>query len=76
MQGRQIQCDASREAFVTSRESQAVASTLSRAAIFLVAFINEGEGDLNAVRTMCGDLPGFVRAVGFRDQTSLSEKKS
>lgn len=48
-------------------ESQAVASKLSRAAIFLVATVNDGEANLNAVRTMCGDLAGFVRAVGFRD---------
>ncbi|HVX31240.1 MAG TPA: Dyp-type peroxidase [Nitrolancea sp.] len=48
-------------------ESQAVASKLSRAAIFLVATLNEGEDGLNAVRAMCGDLAGFVRAVGFRD---------
>lgn len=48
-------------------ESQAVASKLSRAAIFLVATLNEGEDSLNAVRAMCGDLAGFVRAVGFRD---------
>ena len=48
-------------------ESQAVASRLSRAAIFLVATLNEGEDSLNAVRAMCGDLAGFVRAVGFRD---------
>jgi putative iron-dependent peroxidase len=48
-------------------ESQAVASKLSRAAIFLVATLNDGETSLNAVRAMCGDLAGFVRAVGFRD---------
>jgi putative iron-dependent peroxidase len=48
-------------------ESQAVASRLSRSAIFLVATLNEGDDSLNAVRTMCGDLAGFVRAVGFRD---------
>ena len=48
-------------------ESQAVASKLSRAAIFLVAALNEGEAGLDAVRAMCGDLAGFVRAVGFRD---------
>ena len=48
-------------------ESQAVASKLSRAAIFLVATLNDGETNLNSVRTMCGDLAGFVRAVGFRD---------
>jgi putative iron-dependent peroxidase len=49
-------------------ESQAtVASKLSRAAIFLVATLNKGEDSLAAVRAMCGDLAGFVRAVGFRD---------
>ena len=48
-------------------ESQAVASKLSRTAIFLVATLNEGDDSLDAVRAMCGDLAGFVRAVGFRD---------
>jgi putative iron-dependent peroxidase len=48
-------------------ESQAVASQLSRAAIFLVAVMNDGEDNLNSVRALCHDLPGFVRAVGFRD---------
>lgn len=48
-------------------ESQAVTSKLSRAAIFLVATLADGEESLNAVRAMCGNLPGFVRAVGFRD---------
>lgn len=48
-------------------ESQAVASKLSRAAIFLVATLSEDEDSLAAVRAMCGDLAGFVRAVGFRD---------
>ena len=48
-------------------ESQAVASRLSRSAIFLVATLNEGQDNLDAVRAMCGDLAGFVRAVGFRD---------
>jgi putative iron-dependent peroxidase len=48
-------------------ESQAVASKLSRAAIFLVATLNDGKTNLDAVRAMCGDLAGFVRAVGFRD---------
>jgi putative iron-dependent peroxidase len=48
-------------------ESQAVASRLSRAAIFLVATLNDGKASLDAVRAMCGDLAGFVRAVGFRD---------
>jgi putative iron-dependent peroxidase len=48
-------------------ESQAVASKLSRAAVFLVATLNDGEDSPRAVREMCGDLAGFVRAVGFRD---------
>lgn len=48
-------------------ESQAVASKLSRAAIFLVATLNNDKDSLNAVRAMCCDLAGFVRAVGFRD---------
>jgi putative iron-dependent peroxidase len=48
-------------------ESQAVESKLSRAAIFLVATLNDGKASLNAVRAMCGDLAGFARAVGFRD---------
>ena len=47
-----------------SVESQAVASKLSRAAIFLVATLNEGETNLNAVRAMCGDLAGFVGDFG------------
>jgi porphyrinogen peroxidase len=54
------------EWFVTI-ESQAVASKLSRTAIFLVATLNDDNDSLNAVRVMCGDLAGFVRAVGFRD---------
>lgn len=52
---------------MTFNESQAVASKLSRAAIFLVATLNEGETSVKAVRAMCEDLAGFVRAVGFRD---------
>jgi len=48
-------------------ESQAVASKLSRAAVFLVAMLDQDEDSLNAVRAMAGDLAGFVRAVGFRD---------
>lgn len=48
-------------------ETQAVTSKLSRAAIFLVATLNESDDSLDAVRAMCGDLAGFVRAVGFRD---------
>ena len=50
-----------------STDSQAVTSKLSRAAIFLVATLNKGDPSLEAVRAMCCDLAGFVRAVGFRD---------
>jgi len=48
-------------------ESQAAASKLSRAAVFLVATLSKEDDGLDAVRSMCGDLAGFVRAVGFRD---------
>ena len=48
-------------------EPQAVVSALTRAAIFLVATINPGAASRAAVRSFCGDLPGLLRAVGFRD---------
>ncbi len=48
-------------------EPQTVVSALTRAAIFLVATINPGAASLAAVRSFCGDLPGLLRAVGFRD---------
>jgi putative iron-dependent peroxidase len=40
---------------------------LTRAAIFLVVTVNPGAECRAAVRSFCGDLPGLVRAVGFRD---------
>ncbi len=46
---------------------QPVATRLTRAAIFLVATINAGAESEAALRGLCGDLPGLVRAVGFRD---------
>ena len=46
---------------------QAVVQLLTRSAIFLVATINPGEASRAAVRSFCGDLPGLLRAVGFRD---------
>lgn len=52
---------------MASTDSQPVISKLSRAAIFLVATLNDDEPSLRAVRAMCCDLAGFVRAVGFRD---------
>jgi putative iron-dependent peroxidase len=48
-------------------EPQAVLSPLTGAAIFLVALINPGPANAGAVRGLCGDLAGLVRAVGFRD---------
>ena len=46
---------------------QAVHQTLTKAAIFLVATINSGSANCATVRAFCGDLPGLLRAVGFRD---------
>jgi putative iron-dependent peroxidase len=48
-------------------EPQAVVQALTRAAIFIVVTINPGEANAKAVRSFCGDLPGLLRAVGFRD---------
>lgn len=46
---------------------QAVVQALTKAAIFIVATINPGRANCEAVRSLCGDLPGLLRAVGFRD---------
>src|SRR6516165_8974712 len=46
---------------------QPVVQALTRAAIFLVATINPGSANGAAVRSLCGDLPALLRAVGFRD---------
>ncbi len=46
---------------------QAVVQALTRAAIFLVATVNSGSANREAVRSFCGDLPALLRAVGFRD---------
>jgi putative iron-dependent peroxidase len=48
-------------------EPQAVIAPLTGAAIFLVVVITPGPGSADAVRSLCGDLSGLVRAVGFRD---------
>jgi putative iron-dependent peroxidase len=47
--------------------SQAIASPLTRAAIFLVVNINPGPDARTAVRSFCADLSGLVRAVEFRN---------
>src|SRR5260370_35225351 len=46
---------------------QAVLSPLTIAAIFLVAVGNPGSDSADAVRGLCGDLAGLVRAGGVRD---------
>jgi porphyrinogen peroxidase len=46
---------------------QAVLQTLTKAAIFLVATINSGSTNCASIRAFCADLPGLLRAVGFRD---------
>ena len=48
-------------------EPQAVIAPLTGAAIFLVVVLNPGEDSAEAVRDLCADLAGLVRAVGFRD---------
>ena len=48
-------------------EPQAVIARLTGAAIFLVVVINPDAGSADAVGSLCGDLAGLVRAVGFRD---------
>jgi len=52
---------------VPSAIPQPVAAQLSRAAIFLVVTVNAGPECNAAVRALCGDLAGLLRAVGFRD---------
>ena len=46
---------------------QPVVAQLTRTAIFLVVTVNSGKENEAAVRTLCGDLPALLRAVGFRD---------
>jgi porphyrinogen peroxidase len=47
--------------------SQLVSSPLTHSAIFLVVTINPGDENRAAVLSVCADLSGLVRAVGFRD---------
>lgn len=46
---------------------QPVAARLTRAAIFLVVTLGPGREAETAVRALCADLSGLLRAVGFRD---------
>src|SRR5215472_2690075 len=47
--------------------SQLVSSSLSRSAIFLVVTINPGDENRAKALSLCADISGLVRAVGFRD---------
>jgi putative iron-dependent peroxidase len=47
--------------------TQPVAAPLTSAAIFLVVTVRPGQASDSAVRNLCGDLGGLLRAVGFRD---------
>jgi putative iron-dependent peroxidase len=56
------------EAAVDTRSiPQPVVAPLTRAAIFLVATLNSGTDNRNAVRSFCGDFATVFRAVEFRD---------
>ncbi|CEJ12547.1 putative deferrochelatase/peroxidase YfeX [bacterium YEK0313] len=55
------------ESGVPSVISQPVVAALTRSAMFLVVTINPGPGPETAVRALCADLSGLLRAVGFRD---------
>ena len=47
--------------------SQLVSTPLTRSAIFLVVTINPGDENRRAVLSLCAELSGLQRAVGFRD---------
>jgi putative iron-dependent peroxidase len=47
---------------------QTVVAPLTRAAIFLVVTVNPDLDSRARVRSLCGDLPKLLRAVGFREQ--------
>jgi porphyrinogen peroxidase len=46
---------------------QPVTAPLTRSAIFLVVTVNPGRENEAAVRSLCADLAGLSRAVGFRE---------
>jgi porphyrinogen peroxidase len=48
-------------------EPQAVLSPLTKAAIFLVAVVNQDTGSEDTVVSLCADVAALVKAVGFRD---------
>jgi porphyrinogen peroxidase len=52
---------------VPSTIPQPVVAPLTRAAMFLVVTVNAEPACDAAVRALCGDLAGLLRAIGFRD---------
>jgi len=55
------------QAQASSTSPQLVSSPLTKSAIFLVVTINPGEKNRASVLSLCADLSGLLRAVGFRD---------
>ena len=55
------------DAVLPSVLPQPVAARLTKAAIFLVVTLEPGREAESAVRKLCADLSGLLRAVGFRD---------
>ncbi|KNY14032.1 peroxidase [Shinella sp. SUS2] len=55
------------DAVLSSVVPQPVATRLTKAAIFLVVTLEPGREAESAVRKLCADLSGLLRAVGFRD---------
>ncbi|WP_337183724.1 Dyp-type peroxidase [Shinella sp.] len=55
------------DAVLPSVLPQSVAARLTKAAIFLVVTLEPGHEAETAVRKLCADLSGLLRAVGFRD---------
>ena len=55
------------DAVLSSVVPQPVAARLTKAAIFLVVTLEPGREAEGAVRKLCADLSGLLRAVGFRD---------
>ena len=52
---------------MSSAIPQPVVAPLTRAAIFLVVTLKPDPQSRQAIRSLCGDLAGLLRAVGFRD---------
>ena len=55
---------------MSSVQSQPVCAGLTRAAMFLVAVVQDGAEHDDAVRAFCADLAALIRAVGFRDRSA------